>query len=133
MGTHRRIILSRDPVTAEEDHMLGRMTTMKRLWSSPSKKPLATAFPQRDVWRVSSTESSLCVLIATCDYMIEMSPVTPVVGCFCCTTGRFVWTVHFIISCGFLQKKLDILNSFNNRSHELRAGTVWFNVTSVIN
>lgn len=68
---HRRIILSRDPVTPEEYHMLGRMTTMKRLWSSASRKPLATTFPRSGSWQGSETESSRCVLIAKCDYMME--------------------------------------------------------------
>lgn len=62
---------SRDPVTPEEDHMLGRMTTMKRLWSSASRAPLATTFPRRGSWQRRRAESSRCVLIAKCDYMME--------------------------------------------------------------
>ena len=68
---HSHIILSRDPVTPEEDHMLGRMTTLKRLWSSPSRKPLATTFPRRGSWQGSGAESRRCVLISECDYMMK--------------------------------------------------------------
>lgn len=50
------IIVSWDPVTPEEDHMLGRMTSMKRLWSSADRKPLATPFPWRGSWQGQKTQ-----------------------------------------------------------------------------
>lgn len=63
---NRGIIQSGDPVTPEEDHMLGRTAAVKRLWSSASRKPLATAFLQER----RLAESSHCVLIAESDYMM---------------------------------------------------------------
>lgn len=56
----------------EGDHMPGRMTTMKRLWLSASRKPLATAFPRRGSWH--------CVLIVNCDYMMKCYLQDPSVG-----------------------------------------------------
>lgn len=74
---------SSDPVTPEKDHMLGRMTSMKGLWLSVSRKPLATAFPGRGSWQGGGTESSRSVLIVKCDYMME-----------CCWQHLLLWALQ---------------------------------------
>lgn len=128
---HRRIILSRDPVTAEEAHRLGRMTTMKRLWSSASRKPLATAFPKRGSWQHSGPESIRCVLIAKCDYMMECHRQHLLWGAFvarqvpssilftwthlgqmCFCLQLFEWSVHSIFLC---RNRLTFKTYFVNR------------------